>query len=220
MVAFNLLTAGCKQCNLVKTTNFELQPGDLLFQDLDGGPLCDAIEKVTTGYDGADLSHVGIAAKNAAGSIIVIEAVSDGVRTTGLQTFLNRSSDANGRPKVIVGRLKEPYHKLIPAALKEATALTRKPYDKVFDVNNDAYYCSELIYEIFRRAGSKPLFALQPMTFKDPDTGQTLPVWEKYFSKLGVSVPEGKAGINPGSISRSEALTIIYAYGEPSRKPR
>ena len=33
--------------------SFELKPGDLLFQDLDLGPLCDAIERVTEGYRGA-----------------------------------------------------------------------------------------------------------------------------------------------------------------------
>ena len=98
--------------------------------------------------------------------------------------------------------------------------LEGKPYDKVFDINNDDYYCSELIYEIFRRANNNnPLFTLQPMTFKDPGKEQTLPAWEKYFSEFGVPIPEGQAGINPGVISRSQSLTIIYAYGNPSRKP-
>ncbi len=87
-------------------------------------------------------------------------------------------------------------------------------------MSNDAYYCSELIYEIFLVANDQvPVFELQPMTFKDPDTGQTLAAWEKYFSDLGVSIPEGQPGINPGGISRSDALTIVYAYGEPSQKP-
>ncbi|MHC4655849.1 MAG: YiiX/YebB-like N1pC/P60 family cysteine hydrolase, partial [Planctomycetota bacterium] len=87
--------------------------------------------------------------------------------------------------------------------------------------DNGAYYCSELIYEIFLRANAnKPVFKLQPMTYKDPDTGEMLTVWEDYFSKLGVSIPEGKPGINPGGISRSRFLTIIYAYGNPSRRRR
>ncbi|MHC4310303.1 MAG: YiiX/YebB-like N1pC/P60 family cysteine hydrolase, partial [Planctomycetota bacterium] len=119
---------------------------------------------------------------------------------------------------VVVGRVKEPYRHLIPRALKEGLALKGKPYDKVFAIDNGAYYCSELIYEIFLRANAnKPVFKLQPMTYKDPDTGQMLTVWEDYFSKLGVSIPEGKPGINPGGISRSRFLTIIYAYGNPSR---
>ena len=36
------------------------QVGDIIFQDLDCGPPCDAIEAVTSGYNGAQLSHCGI----------------------------------------------------------------------------------------------------------------------------------------------------------------
>lgn len=189
--------------------------GDLLFQDLDCVPLCDAIEKVTSGFKGAKFSHVGIAARDADGHFVVVEAVSNGVQVTQLQTFLNRSFDAKGRPKVVVGRLKPAFSCLIPLALKEAFALEGMPYDKTFVIGNQDYYCSELIYEIFLRANNVPLFTLQPMTFKDRDTGATVPAWREYFSELGISIPEGQPGINPGGISCSPAVTIIHAYGIP-----
>jgi len=210
---------GCRQSLCDRDCNFVLMPGDLLFQDLDCGRLCDAIEKVTEGYDQTNFSHVGIVTADDKNNFVVIEAVSSGVEVTPLQTFLERSSDANGYPKVVVGRLKKPYRHLIPSALREAFLLKGKPYDKVFAVNNEAYYCSELIYEIFRRANdNNPVFTLHPMTFRNPDTMETLPIWQEYFSELGVPVPEGSAGINPGSISRSETLKIIYAYGNPGKK--
>ncbi|MHC4643846.1 MAG: YiiX/YebB-like N1pC/P60 family cysteine hydrolase [Planctomycetota bacterium] len=200
-------------------SNFALQPGDLLFQDSDCGPLCDAIERVTIGHKGANFSHCGIVTKNDSGDFSVIEAVSKGVVVTPLRTFLGRSFDARHQPKVVVGRVKEPYQHLIRSALKEGLSLKGKPYDKVFAIGNEAYYCSELIYEIFSRANTnKSVFKLQPMTYKDPDTGEILTAWEDYFSKLGVSTPEGKLGINPGSISCSPVLTIIFAYGNPSRR--
>ncbi len=220
LLSISAAVFGCNQTDFKKDSSFALHPGDLLFQDLDCGALCDAIEKVTTGFGGANFSHVGIVAKNDGGNFIVIEAVSSGVKVTPLQTFLDRSFDANHRPKVVVGRLKEPHCRLIPSALKEALALTAKPYDKAFAVDNEAYYCSELIYEIFLRANdNSPVFLLQPMTFKNPDTGETLAAWEEYFSGLGVSIPEGQPGINPGGISRSPVLSMVYAYGTPSCYP-
>ena len=207
----------CEKQVFRASDGFAVLPGDLLFQDLDSGPLCDAIEKVTTGYQGANFSHMGIAAKDDDGNIVVIEAVSSGVEVTPLQTFLGCSLDEAGRPKVAVGRLKAPYRHLIPSAIKEAVALKGRPYDKVFAFDNGAYYCSELIYEIFRRANKDtPIFKAQPMTFKDPDTNRTQPAWGQYFAELGVPVPEGEPGINPGGISRSDALTIFRVYGVPS----
>jgi hypothetical protein len=219
-LAASFVANGCNHSTVAEGNCFTPQQGDLLFQDLDRGPLCDAIEKVTMGYQGINFSHVGIVAEDDIGNPAVIEAVSHGVEVTPLQTFLERSIDAKHRPKVVVGRLNEPYRHLIPSALKQALTLKGTSYDKAFAIDNDAYYCSELIYEIFLRANNdKPVFKLQPMTFKDPDTEQILPAWQEYFSDLSVPVPEGQPGINPGSISRSPILTIVYLYGTPSRRP-
>jgi len=213
VVALACALAGCQQFG----GRFTPEPGDLLFQDLDAGPLCDAIEAVTEGVGGAKFSHVGIAARSNDGRAIVIEAGGGGVKTTSLEQFLARSRDARGRPKVVVGRLRPAYRHLIPRALDEAVALLGKPYDKVFAIGNDGFYCSELVYEAFRRAnGGQPLFDLAPMTFRDPATGATLPTWADYFRKLDAPVPEGQPGINPGGISRSSAIRIIHAYGRPT----
>jgi len=213
LIAVGLLLVGCRTNTPVNSADFLLQPGDLLLQDLDGSALCDAIEKVTTGYQGADFTHVGIAAKDADGNFVVIEATQKGVVATGLQTFLDKSCDKSGKPKVAVGRLKPTYRHLIPSALKEAVALKGAPYDKPFVIGNDGYYCSELIYEIFLRANNNtPLFGLQPMTFIDPDTGKIFDAWKDYFAELAVPVPQGQPGINPGAISRSKVLTIVHTY--------
>ena len=181
--------------------------------------MCDAIKAVTTGYNGADFSHVGIVVRNEKGEPVVIEAVSKGVVVTDLSRFLGRSVDSTGQPKVIVGRLKKAHRHLVPEAVRQAMALKGKPYDKAFVIDNDAYCCSELVYEAFRRANNgNPVFALEPMTFKTPGSDETMPAWREYFAKLGIDVPEGQPGINPGGISRSPILDIVYSYSESINK--
>lgn len=188
------------------------QSGDLLFQDLDCGPYCESIEKVTEGIDGADFSHMGILVMKE-GQPYVYEAVSRGVISTPLQDFLQRHLDEEGNPKVMAGRLKPAYRSLIPEALQQAELLLGNAYDEIYVDGDNAYYCSELVYEIFKRARQgEDLFPLAPMTYIDPDTQQTFPIWEEYFAERGMEVPEGVPGINPGAISRSPYLEIIHRY--------
>jgi hypothetical protein len=210
---------GCNGGSAVNSRAFEPAVGDLLFLDGNCGEMCDAIKAVTTGYNGANFSHVGIVARNEKGEPVVIEAVSKGVVVTNLRRFLERSLDSTGQPKVIVGRLKKSHQYLVPEAVRQAVALEGRPYDKAFVIGNDAYYCSELVYEAFRRANNgNPVFALEPMTFKTPGSDETMPVWRDYFAKLGIDVPEGQPGINPGGISRSPILDIVYSYTENIKK--
>ncbi len=190
----------------------DFQEGDILFQDGDCGDFCDAIRAVTAGYQGREFSHNGIVLKEA-GKLYVLEAISKGVSKTPLDSFLNRHSDENGNPNVLVGRLKPTYRHLIPAALAEAKNQLGKPYDAVFDLFNEAYYCSELIHLPLQKANlGNPVFEIRPMTFKDPETGEFFPVWIAYFEKLGTEIPEGKPGLNPGGMSLDPAIDIIYDY--------
>ena len=118
--------------------SFHLLEGDLLFQDLDSSPLCDAIELVTTGYNNANLSHIGlIISEN--GKLKVLEALPPKVKTTELKEFLNRSHDKNGKPKVIVGRLKDQYKHSIPNAIQFAKNQIETQYDEPFLIDNNKY---------------------------------------------------------------------------------
>ena len=188
-----------------------LHPGDLLFQEGDCGDFCTAIRAVTEGIYGRDFSHVGVVYAGPDGELKVLEAVSAGVVFTPLQEFMQRDTDEKGQPKVMVGRLKEAYQNLISKALEVGIQYIDKPYDAVFEIDNDAYYCSELVYLMFLQANQgQPVFELQPMTFEDPATGETFPVWVDYYAGLGKEIPEGEPGLNPGSISRSEKLEVFF----------
>lgn len=203
-------------CTTKNNEKFNLKEGDILFQDSDCGPFCESIEKVTFGYKGSKFSHVGMVFYNDSSELIVIEAISEGVVKTSLHDFLNRSFDAKNNPKVVVGRLKEQHQNLLKKAIEFSKTKLGLAYDEVFDITNNKYYCSELIYDSFKFANeNKPIFELQKMTYKDPATNKTFPIWDDYFKKLGVAIPEGKPGLNPGGMSKSNYLDIVHFYGKP-----
>ena len=180
-----------------------LRAGDLIFQDLDCGPMCNAIEAVTEGVNGREFSHCAMVVEEH-DTLKVIEAIGDAVQLTSMSDFLKRSN------KVLAARLKTGDKELISRAVKYSKSLLGKPYDDVFLLNNDQYYCSELLYEAFKAANyGKEFFELEPMTFKDPKTGDFYPVWVDYYHELHCRIPEGKPGLNPGSISRSDELILF-----------
>ena len=193
------------------TSNFQLEEGDFLFQDLDSSPLCEAIELVTPGYNDANLSHIGFIVSNN-GKLKVLEAIPPKVILTEIDDFLNRSKDKNGKSKVIVGRLKDKYKNVIPKAVEFTQKKIGVEYDNVFLMNNNSYYCSELLYEAFSQDS---IFQLQPMTFLHPKSNDTLQTWKNYYSTLGVKIPQNKLGINPGIMSLSEKIDIVHIYGIP-----
>ena len=172
LLLLSAVSTGCATTGGNRTPAFEPRIGDLLFQDLDSGPLCNAIEAVTEGVDGAEFSHVGMVSRAARDGIYVIEAIPKGVVETPLDGFLARSRDSHGNPKVLVGRMRPGHARLIPKAVAAAAQLRGHSYDREFDIHNEAYYCSELIHEAFRRANDgHPVFSLAPMTFIDPRHG-------------------------------------------------
>lgn len=188
---------------LSQAQNVSLKTGDLIFQSMNCGPLCEAINEVTEGYQGKDFSHMGMVyIKN--DSIFIIEASGNSVRLTPLETFKSYTNET-----MYVGRLKRRFRKLIPQAITFTLSQMGVPYDDAYLYDNGSYYCSELIYDAFLFANGKPFFQLFPMTFKSPKTNTFFPVWEDYYNKLKMEIPEGKLGCNPGGISISNQLKII-----------
>lgn len=180
-----------------------LKTGDILFQSMNCGPLCEAINEVTEGYQGKDFSHLGLVyIKN--DSVFVIEASGKAVKITPLETFKSYTTE-----EMVVGRLKRGYQKYIPDAIAFALQQIGVPYDDEYLYNNGKYYCSELLYDAFLYAYKKPLFELYPMTFKSPTSHTYFEVWVAYYANLKMEVPEGQPGCNPGGISTSNKLKII-----------
>lgn len=205
---FLFLIAMISSCSSDRSEN-RLQEGDLLFQDLNCGGLCDAIEAVTEGVDGKDFSHCAMVVQ-VGDSLKIVEAIGSKVRLTTVDDFLKRSSDVDSLHNISVARVTEAHRSLIHGASAYALSKVGEPYDDEFLMNNGKWYCSELLYESFKHAnGGEEFFQLYPMTYKMPSQDEFFPVWVKYYEDLQKPIPEGEPGLNPGSISRSDKLEII-----------
>ena len=208
---FIILFCGILLNSCLPKQKFELQEGDLLFQDLDSSPICDAIEMVTPGYKDANLSHIGLVVLDN-DTLKILEAIPPKVVLTDMKSFFSRAYDSEGRSKIIAGRLKDEFQYTIKNAIIYAKRKIGTKYDEEFIINNNSYYCSELIFEAFEKDS---IFKLNPMTFLHPETNDTLTVWKNYYSELGIKIPQNEPGINPGIMSLSEKIEMIYFYGTP-----
>jgi len=189
---------------------FNFQTGDLLFQVGKNSELNDAIIGVTSGERDIHYTHTGIVLVEN-DTVFVIEALPPEVTKILLDTFLSRSANWEEKPMVAVGRLKPEYRELIPQALNRAKNLLGKPYDYVYSPDNDAYYCSELITLSFLNKQNMPIFESIKMNFRDAN-GNLPAYWIEHFEKQNAEIPENKLGSNPGELSKSERIEIIYRY--------
>ncbi|GAA4301990.1 YiiX/YebB-like N1pC/P60 family cysteine hydrolase [Aestuariibaculum suncheonense] len=185
------------------TQTIDLQNGDLIFQSIDCGPLCDAIKQVTEGYKGLDFNHMGMVVIQG-NERFILEAAGTEVALTPYKDFVSKTD-----LPMFVGRLKKRYQNLIPKAIDFGKRQLGKPYDVNYLYDNDKYYCSELIYDCFLDANGKPFFKLFPMTYKALGSDVYFEVWEDYFKKLNMEVPEGQPGCNPGGMSLSKKIKIL-----------
>lgn len=115
--------------SLFAQNKVELHNGDLLFQDMDCGPLCHAIEAVTEGYNGNDFSHMGMV-YHRNDTIYIIEAAGKAVRLTTLEKF-----SKNTEKPMLIGRLKKKHRKLIPNAINFSLKQLGVPYDDEYVYN-------------------------------------------------------------------------------------
>ena len=182
----------------------KLKEGDIVLQKIPCGSLCEAIIETTPCEPDRMFNHCGVIHFDS-GRVYVIEAIGKEVKQSRLEVFLNRDSVSK---TLYVARLKPQYASYLQPAMRKAIHYVGTPYDDAFLPGDDALYCSELVYRIFKKDNTPYLFPLSPMTFKSK-SGKTFPAWTEYYKDLKQPIPEGQPGINPCSIANSGAVEMI-----------
>lgn len=184
--------------------------GDLIFRVSENSDFSEAIHKSTGINKKISFSHVGIIyIEN--DSVYVIDAIpEEGVRKIDLNKFLNESAKTKeNKPLVVVYRLDNEI--IAKKASQKALKFIGIKYDSAFLPNNDAIYCSELVYECFLN-NNKHIFNTIPMNFKDPSSGDYCQFWIEYYKKLNIPIPQNVPGTNPNQISGNKKLKKIYDF--------
>lgn len=198
----------------------KLADGDLLFVASSGDAGMDgAISSATSDGSAVPFVHVAVVDIAEDGSEWVIEATPrKGVDRHPMSVFIEDNRDEGGNlPAIMVFRLMGRGLDL-EGCVERAGALCGLPYDFSFLPGNDAYYCSELVYESFLHRDGSHVFEAAPMNFKDSD-GNMPEYWEELFAGMGMAVPQGVPGTNPQDMSRDGRLQCVGPLAFPSVDP-
>lgn len=142
LIAILIIVVGCQRPDRVAGYYLsDKAEGDILFQSLPHMDLVDAIE----GISRSEWSHCGILVKKD-GAWQVAEAIGE-VRYTPLYQWLTRGRGA----KVEAYRVSELPAEAAARIKAGVKPLLGCPYDFRYAPDDDAIYCSELVYKIYGR---------------------------------------------------------------------
>lgn len=195
------LAAICAAVCLLSSCRTDTAPqtGDLIFFTGGSSSMDDAISSST----GDGFVHVAIVEVDSEGTVWLIDATP--------QKGVIREKLLEEKGNMVLKRLKDSTG--VAASVQRAKALIGSPYDFAFLPDNDAYYCSELVYECFLRPDGSHIFSCQPMNFLDSE-GNLPEYWKELFEKLQMDVPQGLPGTNPEDLSRSTTLRSTSLFQE------
>lgn len=179
--------------------NMKLQSGDILFCSYQSGELSKAINEVTQTEKKTHYSHMALVEINEQDTFVIHASIKRDVVKETLQNFLQIDQPA----QVDVYRLVDSLTHLIPEGLNNANKLIGLSYNKHYKMNDTSYYCSQLLYELFKE---HRVFELEPMTFKNPGTDEFNGGWVKYYENMGMEIPEGEPGCNPNGLAASKNI--------------
>lgn len=178
-----------------------LENGDLVFVQVRKSSLSKAINRVTQKFKADNFEHVGIIEIMSSKVFVLHFSLELGSTKQNLSDFYEQNDK-----KLIIFRLKSAYQNSIKSALKKANELLGKPYNKLYILDEDSFYCSDFIERIFR---DYKIFELILMNFKNPQTGKIDEFWTKFYKEFNLEVPQDKPGSNPNQLASCKKLFKI-----------
>ncbi len=181
----------------------KVHDGDLLFVTTARSGLSGAIDDATATQGERSFDHVALVA-HAGDTEVVLHADEQGSREQSLQAFIDEAT-AKQR-QIVVYRLTPAHRPAIADAIAQARRMLGKPYNQTYVQDDNSYYCSDFIERAFR---AHQVFALQPMNFKNLQTGNVSPYWTDFYRSKGMDVPQGLPGTNPNDMAKAAALRLV-----------
>ncbi|GAA5108660.1 YiiX family permuted papain-like enzyme [Orbus sasakiae] len=171
--------------------------GDIIFHSSQSAQ-SKAIEQATH----SPYSHMGIIFLQN-GQPYVLEAAST-VKYTPLQTWINRGVNQT----YVVKRLNNTTltDSQLAQLRQTASQFINKPYDSLFGWDDDAIYCSELVWKIYDRALGIQIGQRQKL--KEFDLSSKV-VQTKLKQRYGNKIPYNENVISPAAIFNSPQLTRV-----------
>lgn len=196
LVCLTVFEARSQTTELPKLAPGDLKIGDLIFTVNNRG---NAITASTSSGSDLPIDHVGmIFAKR--DSLFVLEAVpGKGVSYEKIDSLVHNNQ------LCVIGRVADLD---VLKSLKNAWKYIGLPYDSLFEADDSAFYCSELVQKSYVDSLGQHIFGTIPMSFSD-STGTVLPYWTQLYRRHGRQVPEGEPGTNPAQLARDPKTTLL-----------
>jgi uncharacterized protein YycO len=186
------------------TNSSQIKTGDIVFRGATQSDLSEAINEVTQTSKSTNYTHMGICDVIDGKVMVYHSDLGKGVVKEPIETFMKSKDSVNYI--VDLYRVRIINSMQIENAISSAKTLVGKPYNTTYILEDEGYYCSEYIYELFK---NDSIFKLEPMTFKNPETTTFHIGWIEHYKNLGIDIPEGKLGCNPNGMANSETITFI-----------
>jgi hypothetical protein len=181
----------------------EIQEGDLIFQKTTT-PQGLAVKEIT----GSPWSHVGVIVKESE-RLMVAEALTEGIKITSLEKFINRNEDKNVEIKRLSPEVRRLSRSDITQLKKALYNYLDVPYDFLFRWDEGTQYCSEYVWKVFHDALGVTLGPVKK--FKDYNLSGPMAQWliNKRYTEAGIPFNYNEPVVAPSDLYESDVLVDI-----------